>query len=535
MIRQINVEFVRKYLFSLLLIVSVLLFFIIHLFFTIKFESNDDVVMALISSGAYSGDIDNHLVFINMLYGSLLNLFYYLIPAYEWYPISFVIINILSVTLISWTILRTTNNKLEKLIFLLFLLLVFLEITVQLQFTKTAAIAAVSGVILLKETKGKMLYGGMSLIILASIIRFEATLLVLLIVMPIFFLDFFKDRKFRFNFRIKVLLVTVMISFVCKAIDYVYYAQDAEWEYFSKYNKLRGKINDNPNARSVFNNLPEGIAPADYDALLSFFPNPDTMDYEAVKKINLELNKVPPFTKIRYIFSLHYYLLPILLLAFIVIAARYNKEKNSPSNIGIAWMFGLLMGALIYVSLNGAVKNRVFFVAFVSFILVLPYLLVNFSSSIQKKIILISVLVSTYYFYNNIQDTLKNENYAFQVKQNQSKIVAEYLKDESKKLVPYSGNYRLEYLNPFRVSVSFYTDRIYLGGWFTNIPFHKDRFQSFDDLIDNYGVLVDKRYYKLAVWQITNSILENNNIKVEPKVVLNYNGNYIIEFNRIQN
>lgn len=512
-----------------------LLFFVINFFFTIRFESNDDVVMALISSGGYSGSLDNHLVFINMLYGSFLNFFYYLFPAYEWYPIFFVALNIISVTLISWQLLKTNNDKVVKSIFLLFLFLVFLQITIQLQFTKTAAIVSIAGVVLLYQSKSRIRYLGSILIVLGSLIRFEAAFLVLLITMPIFFLDYFKDRKFYLDSRKKVLAVSIAICCMCKLVDYVYYSQNPEWEYFLKYNKLRGSINDNPNASGVFNNLPDEISRPDYDALLSFFPDPQVMGYEAVKKINSELDKVPPFTKMRYVFRLRYYFFPILLLVIIALSARYTKKRNSSPTIGIILMFGLLAGALIFTSFNGTVKDRVFFVAVISFILVLPYLLANIPSSIQKKIMLLSVFLFTYYFYEKTNKTVKNENYAFQVQENQSKIIADYLSNDSKKLIPYSGNYRLEYMDPFAVSAGFYTDKIYLGGWFTNIPFHKDKFQSFKALIDNYGVLINENYYKKAVWQITNSILVNQKIKVVPKVVLNYKGNYIVEFRTAQN
>ena len=56
---------------------------------SIRFETNDDVVMLMISSGAYSGTPDYHLVFINVIYGLLLKGLYFILPGLEWYTILF--------------------------------------------------------------------------------------------------------------------------------------------------------------------------------------------------------------------------------------------------------------------------------------------------------------------------------------------------------------------------------------------------------------------------------------------------------------
>ena len=55
--------------YSLALGVWIVIFLFLAWALSIRFESNDDVVMLMISSGAYSGTPDYHLVFINVIYG----------------------------------------------------------------------------------------------------------------------------------------------------------------------------------------------------------------------------------------------------------------------------------------------------------------------------------------------------------------------------------------------------------------------------------------------------------------------------------
>ena len=44
---------------------------------SIRFETNDDVVMLMISSGAYSGTPDYHLVFINVIWSFAERIIFY--------------------------------------------------------------------------------------------------------------------------------------------------------------------------------------------------------------------------------------------------------------------------------------------------------------------------------------------------------------------------------------------------------------------------------------------------------------------------
>ena len=64
------------------------------------FEENDDVMMAMIANGTYSGAPDFHLVYINVLYGAVLAALYRLTTAVEWYTLSFVLLHIIAMSVL---------------------------------------------------------------------------------------------------------------------------------------------------------------------------------------------------------------------------------------------------------------------------------------------------------------------------------------------------------------------------------------------------------------------------------------------------
>ena len=72
-----------KYLKYIILACNIAFFAVMAMVLPLSFEENDDVVMAMIANGTYSGVPDFHLVYINVIYGYVLTLLYGLLPAIE--------------------------------------------------------------------------------------------------------------------------------------------------------------------------------------------------------------------------------------------------------------------------------------------------------------------------------------------------------------------------------------------------------------------------------------------------------------------
>ena len=185
----------------LLVIFNAVLVLLFTFILPIRFEENDDVMMLLFSSGSYTGHPENVLVFINYIYGSVLQVFYSVLPNYEWYTLFFLFFHVISVSVLSYEILRNQTNKITKVVLMLILYLFEVRLLFQLQFTTTAALLALSGLILLNKKSYVNYFLGALFFITASLIRFEAAFLVLLVIFPLFLKNYIRGNK---NLKIKI-------------------------------------------------------------------------------------------------------------------------------------------------------------------------------------------------------------------------------------------------------------------------------------------------------------------------------------------
>ena len=116
--------------------------------FPARFEQNDDTAMAQIAYGA-NGQYDAHLIFINILVGYLLKALLALVPTLPWYTIVQCTVVALSFGTIIYLILKRFHMPVS-LAFIAVLLFYFgSDYFSLLQFTKTAGIASLAGMLLL--------------------------------------------------------------------------------------------------------------------------------------------------------------------------------------------------------------------------------------------------------------------------------------------------------------------------------------------------------------------------------------------------
>ena len=134
---------------------NIVYFTVLALALPLTFEENDDVMMAMIANGSYSGMPDCHLVYINVIYGWVLTLLYGLTRAIEWYTLSFAVLHILSMSVLSYCVLTTPNrSNWERVLWLLILYVLWARIIIALQFTTTAGLTCLAGcMLLLRESK----------------------------------------------------------------------------------------------------------------------------------------------------------------------------------------------------------------------------------------------------------------------------------------------------------------------------------------------------------------------------------------------
>jgi len=529
MIKQI---YNKTPLFLKVVLVNLIIFCFISLVYVIRFEENDDIVMLLLASGKYSGEFESHLVFINFIYAKLLNLLYYIYPGIEWYTLLFVLFNILSTSIIATLVIKSKNKQIIKIIFLVFLATLFLQMNIHLQFTKTSAMLMLSGLMLFYkgESTRSIIIAGI-LLILGSFVRFEVAGLILLIVFPLFVIKLF-DKKKKIISKANVgLLLSVLLIVFFKQLDTNYYNSNVEWKNYKEYNKVRGKINDNPNSGKL-KLFPEGVTENDYKSLHSFFIDPSVFTLDKLNKIvEMEsVNNSINYLNIKKLFKNYTLWFTLLTLLFLVLL--FSKIEYKPK-IKMASLFISVIVILCFISLNGLVKYRVFISVIPVFILFIP-LIVNFESHkkrISKGVVVILmsfILIITYKsFYILLCQKDDNINIL-----KQTNIVSEYLKDKHKKVVIFGADYDMELSNAFTVSSSnSFSSQLYFNGWMTSAPVHNSSFNSFEDFNKDFAVFVSKKNSNKLIQLVKNNFRDHNNCEAEVKKVLETDEYEILEFN----
>ncbi len=498
-------------------------FLLINYLFTVRYEENDDVLMLLIASGEYSGSPDNHLIFINFLYGSVLNWLYRLAPQVEWYTVIFVMLNIAATSLLIDSSLKVAKSKRAKVTLIAFIATMFIYISVSLQFTYTAAVLAIAGLSQIYASERKAL--GMAAFVVGSLVRFDAIILILIISLPLFIRNSWSVFAYHRDKRVVALSVAFLIAGVCKVADWSYYHFDSEWHYFHSFNQIRGQINDNPNSSRILSTLPSDITPTDYELLLYGLANPEAVDIKDLQILQQLLADISYTTKLQNVQNLStfggYLALLLLLTGIAMLLSKANRYRI----LAVAGIFLLLM---IYISLDSTPKDRVFFSGLFAAVISIAYLVVNWRRTAGYSLMLCLATLAVPILYITYRTQSRSARHTVRYTQ-RMELINDYLQTGNT-LVPYGISYRLEYGNPFQISDNFLAQQNYIGGWLTHSPLNKDKFDTFSHFINNYGFVVNTERYPKAADLVAHSIFLNNRTFVTPIVVGRQDKIAIIEF-----
>lgn len=353
-------------------------------FLPVRFEENDDICMLLIASGGYSGTPDAHLVFINYIYGLGIKTLYTLYQGVEWYTLLFVVLHTLSISILLLSVIKATENKVLKILFVVLFWSIELQILLHLQFTTTAALVWLAGVVLLLEQQTSRRVAGVILCVIGSWLRLEISLVVLFISFPLFLKELLVHRKLLLSGSLAYLGVAVLLIGAFEMIDQASYREEGGWKAYAEYNKVRGRINDNPNASALADRLPQEIEPVDYALLLRFFQDGTVLNS---KKLNLLYNKLSfEYSNSKFnwtLSSLTLYKKYFLLLIAIVALAIVNTRVKADRMVLLASM--LLFAVVAFaMALIVSLKYRIFLSA------VLPFLY-SISRSVNRNRVGLSV------------------------------------------------------------------------------------------------------------------------------------------------
>ena len=212
----------------------------------LKYESLDDYFMHSVLTGAYGGEYDVHLYFVNAIYGYFLKPFYTIFPSVGWYSIFEILSIFCSLVAISFVILHRFKNRTGKWLTLLVIACVSPDYYLHVAFTQCAAIAAAAGILLFAvgrfERNLRYLILACPFLIASFIFRLNMFQLGLPTLGIIVIYNIIHDRRVWLS-SLAVLAILAGILEGIKAFDSSLY-KDGGYDYYAAYQGVRAYFGD---------------------------------------------------------------------------------------------------------------------------------------------------------------------------------------------------------------------------------------------------------------------------------------------------
>ena len=233
-------------------LLNVIVMFVLILIFDPHYDVDDDIAMSNLVDGS-KGMHDTHLIFINSVIGYILKYLYIHIPIIPWYAVLQYIIIFVSFTACTFVMLKRLKTGYTKCVYLIFLTVFSFECYIFIQFSKTAAIASVAGVLLLlaalalkKISKGLLIIGYVLSLTGACyrLWQFYAEVILLSGIGLFLLFRWIENRDWkRMAICFGVFFVLLLCVLGLNQWDHLQY-QDKEWAEYMEFNELRSQLYD---------------------------------------------------------------------------------------------------------------------------------------------------------------------------------------------------------------------------------------------------------------------------------------------------
>lgn len=216
------------------------------------YEENDDLVLNMISVGAF-GEPSQYLIHTNIILGHLFKALYGVIPSLNWYLWFYLILNLLSIFLICEIITKEFDAPIVIFISALINLLLAEDFYLQIQYTKNAGLyVSVAFVILFREwmlavpphAHSHMNIIAVILFLFGSMARIESTLMLLPFgaICGVVVLVFFPAARHIRAFL--PLCIAIVLCLTSYQINQYAYTHDASWRDYRTWNSISTQMRD---------------------------------------------------------------------------------------------------------------------------------------------------------------------------------------------------------------------------------------------------------------------------------------------------
>ena len=463
------------------------------------FETNDDLTIMEMVSGAWNIQ-DAHVVYQNYLLGKLYVLLYSLTKCVPWYGLIQYVFLWLAFSAIVYVIMKRLPKEFSLTLSVLVLCFFGYECYIEMQYTKTAGVLTIAGILLIFQEctaeirSKKLLISGIVLSCIGSMYRFEQFVACVALMSGLGIFQILKGRKkdiFKQVGRpLFWVIVMLGISFGLKGLDTYIYQSDPQWKQYTEYNELRTELLDYdfPDYEENEEEYTElGITEDAYKLWSHWnFGDPDLFNIETMKKlVSLTSRKALNGELIDNFldkFPQKYFQTPVFYCVLLILLLGILERKNSLEKYG-TWIYEifLFMGLYFYLYWQGRYdRNHVDVSLWLAVLLVMIWTLDGTRQWFEKQtgiVLCATVLIfSQYQWYGSWRGN------AAQVTVD-GKSVLEDLKDDpghlyvtKSKTLDYSSGYGPLDLMPEGISGHF----TYFGGWETDTALWKQKLACYD-------------------------------------------------------
>lgn len=483
--------------------------------------------MKLIVQGYY-GSPDYHLIITNVIIGYPLSCLYKMYVSVPWYELFQYGTIVISISAILLVFIEKSRNKLFTLVYLTLVFIVYYFVSVYFQFTKTSAIAACAGDLLLISSvnNNKKLHSyifSIFLLVISFLIRKEEFLIITALFSSIYVIFLYRYIKNKNSKEIeklfKCFLVVISLFIIASTID-IYFYSNKEWSFYCKYNELRSSIFDfnfphYKNSIHLLNSL--GISDNAYTQLSNYdFDDSIVFNIDVFKKISnnsskiIDLNYIYTFVKtiIKYMLKKKIYLMVcISIVTFYLLYSKYDYIYN----VVIVIIELSLFLFYCYYRRNEILLDRVSLTLVLISLIIILYLFEpkNTKMNVASRLLigffaiaLCSGLIIDNRKSNQIDKYIEN------------KTILKQLSDDKEHIYFYRTVDELNEVNIIFDTDVYYCNTLPLGDWLTNFPLRnsiKERYNINNPYLDS--IYNDNCYF------ITNDI----------ELIVNYIRDYYAE------
>ena len=290
-----------------------------------------------------------------------------------------------------------------------------------------------------------------------------------------------------------------------------------------KFNAIRERINDNPNADNFdIEKLPKGIDKDEYILLLYFIPDPNILTIDDMKQLYQVIQKTSFVDKVKNVKGIRKYFMVILMLSIGFAATILTKDKKKVLLGMTSWLLGLII--LTIIAMDGTVKYRVFICYLITMMWILYWLVKDVAkfNIIAALILIPSLLISMKYAIHNVRIRESNKSYVSKEFVGlQCSLLENYQRNKGNADCKiFDWNFSVACLNPMKIMDS--KINLFGSGWLTDMPFNNSLKSHLDLLKDDVVIFTLKEESSgclIKLNKLQNCIYRNYGVATKTEVV----------------